>query len=70
MSKAIRLYHFTAATESHLGSIFREGRLRTTESNVSFPVEGAGPCVVWLSRDKRRPKRNKSWAQGRVLRQG
>jgi len=67
VSNAIRLYHSTAATESHLGSIFREGRIRTTESNVSLPVEGAGPGVVWLSRDKRQPKRGNGWARGSVL---
>lgn len=47
----MRLYHFTAATESHLGSIMREQSIRTTESNLSFAKADAGPRVVWLTRD-------------------
>jgi hypothetical protein len=43
------LYHFTAPATSHLGSILREGRIRVTESNVSFDEEHAGPPVVWLT---------------------
>ncbi len=46
-----RLYHFTALGESNLGSILREGMIRTTESNVSLQRhrEHAGPDVVWLT---------------------
>ena len=40
------LYHFTH--RGHLPSILEEGRLRTTESNVSIHKEHAGPDVVWL----------------------
>lgn len=40
------LYHFTHV--GHLPNILAEGRLRTTESNVSITKEHAGPDVVWL----------------------
>lgn len=40
------LYHFTHV--GHLPSILAEGRLRTTESNISITKMHAGPDVVWL----------------------
>jgi hypothetical protein len=40
------LYHFTH--RGHLPSILQEGRLRTTESNISIEKVHAGPPVVWL----------------------
>lgn len=48
MSQVGTFFHYTAAHDSHLGSILREGVIRTTESNVSLSVEHAGPRVVWL----------------------
>ncbi len=48
-SPLTRLYHYTAPTTSHLGSILAEGRIRTTESNISSSQEHAGPDVVWLT---------------------
>jgi hypothetical protein len=43
------LYHFTIPSrDGHLGSILRDGEIRTTESNCSFKREHAGPDVVWL----------------------
>ena len=42
----MRLYHFTHPL--HLPSILADGRLRTTESNVSFSRARVGPDVVWL----------------------
>lgn len=48
------LYHFTAL--HHHESIYRDGYLRTTESNIGSPVallpphgEHYGPDVVWLT---------------------
>lgn len=41
------LFHYTAPTTSHLGSILADGRIRTTE--FSFAHEHAGPDVVWLT---------------------
>lgn len=43
------LYHFTAPTTTHLGSILAEGEIRTTESNLSLERHDAGPRVVWLT---------------------
>lgn len=40
------LYHFTHRL--HLATILEEGRLRTTESNISIAKPHAGPDVVWL----------------------
>ena len=60
----MRLYHFTApAARSHLGSILREGWIRTTESNVSLEREHAGPDVVWLTTDGA-PEAHAGWAVG------
>jgi hypothetical protein len=44
-----RLYHYTAPTTTHLGSILAEGQIKTTESNLSFTKPHAGPDVVWLT---------------------
>jgi len=57
------LYHFTAATSSHLGKILREGLIRTTESNISLTREHAGPDVVWLTSNPD-PEANTGWANG------
>lgn len=40
------LYHFTH--RGHLLSILEEGKIRTTESNISIERAHAGPDVVWL----------------------
>jgi hypothetical protein len=45
----MRLYHFTAPTDSHLGSILDCGYIDVTESNCSRDVAHAGPDVVWLT---------------------
>lgn len=42
----MRLYHFTSPL--HLPIILSTGRLKVTESNVSYRIEHAGPDVVWL----------------------
>ena len=46
--------HYTSADNGHLGSILASGVLRTTESNLSFAKEHAGPDVVWLLADRLR----------------
>ncbi|MGO1284677.1 MAG: hypothetical protein ACTHWV_00005 [Brachybacterium sp.] len=43
----VTLYHFTSA--EHIGRILEARELRTTESNISFKREHAGPAVVWLT---------------------
>ena len=58
------LYHFTAPTTSHLGSILRDGIIRPTESNLSID-ETAGPDVVWLTSNPD-PEANAGWATGRL----
>lgn len=45
----MQLYHYTAPTTSHLGSILAQGLIRTTESNISPTRPHAGPDVVWLT---------------------
>jgi hypothetical protein len=45
----MRLYHYTANTPCHLGSILETGEIRTTESNISFHANHVGPDVVWLT---------------------
>jgi hypothetical protein len=57
----MKLYHFTCV--EHLASIQRDDLIITTESNVSFEREHAGPDVVWLSSDPGRPPRD-SWTHG------
>lgn len=47
--KTVTLFHWTAPTTTHLGSILAEGKIRTTESNLSFATRNAGPPVVWLT---------------------
>lgn len=43
------LYHFTSPDDRHLGSILRDGQIKTTESNVSpFKID-AVPRVVWMT---------------------
>jgi len=61
-SETRTLYHYTAPTTSHLGSILQEGRIRLAESNLSFEVRHAGPDVVWLT-DSRDPQ-SQEWASG------
>ena len=41
-----KFYHFTSTF--HLPLILKDGVLRTTESNVSYEIEDAGPRVVWF----------------------
>lgn len=41
-----RLWHYTGATKSHLGSILSTGVIRTTDANVSM-TERVAPDVVW-----------------------
>jgi hypothetical protein len=43
----VKLYHYTSIL--HVPSIFNDGFLKTTESNVSRKRGGAGPDVVWLT---------------------
>jgi hypothetical protein len=59
------LYHFTAPTTSHLGSILRDGIIRPTESNLSLDETHAGPDAVWLTSNPD-PEANAGWANGRL----
>jgi hypothetical protein len=45
-TKTGTFYHFTS--RAHLPRIYGTGYLKTTESNVSYNVDHAGPDVVWL----------------------
>ena len=45
--RTVDLYHFTSP--QHLPRILDSGYLDTTESNISFRREHAGPDVVWLT---------------------
>jgi hypothetical protein len=54
-------FHFTHAV--HLPTILETGYLKTTESNVSFSVDNAGPQVVWLL-DQAEPEWSEDMAHG------
>lgn len=44
----IALYHYTAPTDSHFGSIINQGFIKTCESNASLSKNHAGPDVSWF----------------------
>lgn len=56
----MRLYHYTCL--EHWKRIKAEGRIRTTESNLSMVTPHAGPDVVWLTDDPNPMKQE--WKMG------